>query len=81
MQDYLDSEVVNALERGIANVEIEGLKVDNQMREWCLKLLENKITYDEYITLLKEKAHALSEKEVDMVKTLKIPIYLAPELK
>ncbi len=52
--------VVDALDRGIANVEIEGLKVDDQMREWCLKLLEKKITYDEYITLLKERAHALN---------------------
>ena len=49
--------VADYLNFGVANVEIEGLKVDSQMREWCLKLLENKITYDEYITLLKEKAH------------------------
>ena len=25
----------NALDRGIANVEIEGFTVDEQMREWC----------------------------------------------
>lgn len=49
--------VTDSLNFGIANVEIEGLKVDSQMREWCWKLLENKITYDEYVALLKEKAH------------------------
>ena len=46
----------NALDRGIANVEIEGLTVDEQMREWCKKLLEKEITYEEYIALLKQKA-------------------------
>lgn len=60
MQDGKIS-ALDALNQGIANVVIEGLEVDNQMREWCLKLLENKITYDEYIILLKEKAHALNK--------------------
>ena len=57
-----DSEmsILDALNQGIANVGVEGLEVDNQIREWCLKLLENGITYNEYITLLKEKAHALN---------------------
>ena len=53
----------NALDRGIANVEIEGFKVDEQMREWCKKLLKKEITYEEYLALLRDKAHksALSE--------------------
>ena len=32
----------NALDRGIANVEIEGFTVDEQMREWCKKLLKKR---------------------------------------
>ena len=53
----------NALDRGIANVEIEGFTVDEQMREWCKKLLKKEITYEEYLALLRDKAHksALSE--------------------
>ena len=46
----------NALDRGIANVEIEGFRVDAEMREWCRKLLTNEITYSDYISLLREKA-------------------------
>lgn len=46
----------NALDRGIANVEIEGFTVDEQMREWCKALLEKKITYEEYLAFLREKA-------------------------
>ena len=46
----------NTLDRGIANVEIEGFRVDAEMREWCRKLLTNEITYSDYISLLREKA-------------------------
>ena len=40
---------------GIANAEIEGLYVDDEMREWCKQLLNEEITYEEYISLLKER--------------------------
>lgn len=55
--------VKNALDRGIANVEIEGLTVDEQMREWCKKLLEKEITYEEYLALLREKSHKSASSE------------------
>ena len=55
--------VNNALDRGIANVEIEGLTVDEQMREWCKKLLEKEITYEEYIALLRDKARKSTHSE------------------
>ena len=48
--------VMDALDRGIANVEIEGFRVDAEMREWCRKLLTKEITYSDYISLLREKA-------------------------
>lgn len=55
----------NALDRGIANVEIEGFTVDEQMREWCKKLLEKKITYQEYLSFLIEKARKSAQSEED----------------
>ena len=41
---------------GIANAELEGLSVDDKVREWCKQLLNKEITYEEYISLLKERA-------------------------
>ena len=68
LQIYLNTRGIimtleNALDRGIANVEIEGFTVDEQMREWCKKLLKKEITYEEYLALLRDKARksALSE--------------------
>lgn len=55
--------IENALDRGIANVEIEGFTVDEQMREWCKKLLKKEITYEEYIALLREKARKSAHSE------------------
>ncbi len=49
----------NALDRGIANVEIEGLTVDSQIREWCHELLAKSISYEEYLSLLRGKADEL----------------------
>ncbi len=55
--------VKNAFDRGIANVEIEGLTVDEQIREWCKKLLEKEITYEEYLALLREKSRKSASSE------------------
>ena len=48
----LDKSIQNAA----ASVEMEGYKIDNQSKEWCKKLLQNEITMDEYINLVKLKA-------------------------
>lgn len=55
----------NAIDRGIANVEIEWFTVDEKMREWCKKLLKKEITYEEYIALLREKARKYAHSEED----------------
>ena len=52
--------IKNALDRGIANVKIEGMIFDDQMREWCQDLIDNRISYEEYLSLLKEKAYKMT---------------------
>lgn len=44
------------IDNSTASVEMEGFKIDEQVRLWCKMLLMNEITKDEYINLVKEKA-------------------------
>lgn len=52
MQNSVDKIIANAA----ASVEMEGFHIDEQAKEWCRQLLNKKITKEEYINLLKEKA-------------------------
>ena len=45
-----------AINNAAASVEIEGYHIDEQTKEWVRLLLEEKITMDEYIALVIEKA-------------------------
>lgn len=46
--------VDKAIENAVASVEMEGFSVDEQSKEWCKQLLNNEITMEQYISLLKQ---------------------------
>lgn len=43
-----------AIENAVASVEMEGFSVDEQSKEWCRKLLNNEISMEQYISLVKK---------------------------
>lgn len=43
------------IENAVASVEMEGYQVDNECIQWCKKLLENEISMEQYIALVKQK--------------------------
>lgn len=45
-----------AIKSAIASVQIEGYNVDNECVEWCKLLLENKLSMEQYISLIKQKS-------------------------
>lgn len=45
-----------AINNAIASVEMEGFSVDEQSKEWCRKLLNNEISMEQYISLVKQSA-------------------------
>ncbi len=45
-----------AIENAVASVRFEGMKVDDECIKWCKELLEHKITMEQYILRVKEKA-------------------------
>lgn len=45
-----------AIENAIASVKMEGYQVDSECVEWCRKLLENEISMEQYIKLVKQKS-------------------------
>ena len=47
-----------ALQTAVTFVEMEGFHIDEQSKEWCRMLYENRITMEEYIARVKEKAVA-----------------------
>ena len=51
-----DAAMEQAIQNASASVEMEGLSVDNQAKAWCRQLLQNEITMQEYIGLVKAKA-------------------------
>ncbi len=48
----IDKAVANA----VASIEMEGFSVDEQSKEWCKKLLNNEISMEQYISLVKQAA-------------------------
>ncbi len=44
-----------AIENAAASVKMEGYKLDSECVQWCKSLLENKISMEQYISLLKQK--------------------------
>ncbi len=51
-----DAAMEQAIQNASASVEMEGLTVDDQAKAWCRQLLQNEITMQEYIGLVKAKA-------------------------
>ena len=47
--------VDKAIENAIASVKMEGYTVDSECVQWCKQLLENKISMEQYIALVKQK--------------------------
>lgn len=45
-----------AIENSAASVQMEGYHIDEQCKDWCRKLLKEKITMEEYIILVKQRA-------------------------
>ncbi len=43
-----------AIENAIASVEMEGFSVDEQSKDLCKRLLNNEITMEQYISLIKQ---------------------------
>ena len=43
------------IENAVASVEMEGYQVDIECIQWCKKLLENEISMEQYIALVKQK--------------------------
>ena len=44
-----------SIENAASSVEMEGFVIDEQSKLLCKKLLENEITFSDYIALVKEK--------------------------
>lgn len=51
-----EKEIDKAIKNASASVEMEGFSIDEQSKILCKKLLLNKITMDDYIALVKQKA-------------------------
>ena len=48
--------IEKAIRNAAASIEMEGYHIDAQTKEWARQLFEEKITMDEYIALVIEKA-------------------------
>lgn len=48
--------VDKAIKNAVASIEMEGFEVDEQSVEWCRMLLNNEITMEQYISLVKKSA-------------------------
>lgn len=48
--------IEKAIRNAAVSIEMEGYHIDEQTKEWARLLLEDKITMDEYIALVIEKA-------------------------
>ncbi len=49
-----------AIENATVSVRMEGYQIDNDGIQWCKKLLEKEISMEQYISLVKQKAGALT---------------------
>lgn len=50
-----------AVENAVASVKMEGYTVDSECVQWCKHLLENKISMEQYIALLKQKSGIVTQ--------------------
>lgn len=48
--------VDKAIGNAVASVMMEGYQIDNECIQWCKQLLENKISMEQYIALVKQKS-------------------------
>jgi hypothetical protein len=48
--------VEKAIENAVASIEMEGFSVDEQCKAWCKQLLNNEISMEQYISLVKHSA-------------------------
>lgn len=50
-----------AIENAVASVKMEGYAVDGECMQWCKQLLENKISMEQYISLVKQKSGSIAQ--------------------
>ena len=43
------------VQNAVASVKMEGYQVDDECVQWCKNLLDNKISMEQYIALVKQK--------------------------
>ena len=49
-----------AIKNAVASLKMEGYHIDDDSIQHCKKLLENKITWDEYMDIVKQKNKIIS---------------------
>ena len=49
-------QIEKSIRTATASLEMEGFTVDEKAKLWCKKLLNNEITMEDYISLVKAKA-------------------------
>ena len=54
-----ETQIEKSIHTTTASLEMEGFVIDEQAKIWCKKLLNNEITMEEYISLVKAKAGVL----------------------
>lgn len=50
-----------AVENAFASVVMEGYQVDNECIQWCKQFLNNEITLEQYISMVKQKSGVTSQ--------------------
>ena len=50
-----------AIENAVASLKMEGFEIDEESINWCKELLENKIDFEQYLLLVKQKAGVISK--------------------
>lgn len=45
-----------AIESAVFSLRMEGYEIDAESKKWCEQLLQNKISFEEYIALIKKKS-------------------------
>lgn len=48
--------VNEAIENAVSSLEMEGYEIDAESKKWCKQLLENEISFEQYIALVKKKS-------------------------
>lgn len=48
--------IENAIKNACASVEMEGYTIDKECKEWCRLLLNEEITLEQYISLVKKQS-------------------------